>query len=286
MDIEVGVARGNLARGNLAMTSHIGNGRAAPRLVRGLLVGAALFAAAPAQADDSLWGKAMGAIGIGGASQPDPAAQPAAVPAPAPQAAPAAPQAKPTAQGKAAGQAKPAAAEAAAVPSPPAMSVTSAPAPAPEQGGNIFSNWFGLGRSGGPSESSAPSVSSSSSGTSGSSQRAVSPVAAPPPPPPAPRPTEASMWDKMLGSVGVGNGGTPMDSINYNERPKLSVPKDRALAPAPQATSEPAATRGANSDYLIKPPGEYLEKVKGADGTASGLRDVDVGKDKKLFGLF
>ena len=47
-----------------------------------------------------------------------------------------------------------------------------------------------------------------------------------------------------------------------------------------------SATRGANGDALIKPPGDYLEKVRGADGNVSGLRPSDQPSDKKFFGLF
>lgn len=260
----------------VALTKILGKAKTAHLLAGGLLLGASVFVSAPASAEDSLWGKAMGAIGIGGNGQQDQAAP--AAPATAPTANAPAVQAKPTASSKAA---TPARAEApAAAPQPVA---SAAPAPEPQQGSNMFSNWFGLGRGNSEASTSLPPVQVNAP----AQQKAINPVqtAAPPPPPAAPRVGEPSMWDKMLGSVGVGNGGASMDSINYNERPKLTVPKDRNL-PQPAPGADPAATRAANSDYLIKPPSDYLEKARGADGNVSGLRSSDVPNDKKFFGLF
>jgi hypothetical protein len=92
------------------------------------------------------------------------------------------------------------------------------------------------------------------------------------------------MWDNMLGSIGL-NPTNPADGIYYSERPKLAVPKDRNL-PSPNPAAESTGNRPANSEALVKPPGDYLVKVQGTDGKVSGLRDIDVPKDKKLFGLF
>lgn len=255
----------------VALAKIIGNGKAASRLAGGVVVCASLFVAAPALADDSLWGKAMGAIGMGGSSQPAPAAPAPAVTAPQPKTA------------ASSGSAAPTKVDAPVANNPSQGSVEVAATPAPAQG-NLFSNWFGLGR-GNNDSANLPPVQVNAPAQP---QKAINPVqtVAPPPPPPVPRATESSMWDKMLGSVGVGNGGTSMDSINYNERPKLAVPKERTLPQPPQTTAEAPATRGANGDALIKPPGDYLEKVRGADGNVSGLRPGDQPGDKKFFGLF
>lgn len=266
----------------MALTNHWKNAKATPLLAAGLMACASVLVAPEARADNSLWGKAMNSIGLGGGDQAAPAATPPATPAVA-SPKPAASAPKPTAATPKANvqpqQPKQDAANNNAVVHPAAPQANVAPPAPPAEGGNLLTNWFGWGRGGDSANSSGPAP----------TQKALAPidVVAPPPPPPAPpRASEPSMWDKMLGSAGVGNGGVSMDSINYNERQKLAVPKDRVL-PQPQAIgSEPPATRAANSDYLIKPPADYMEKAKGADGTVSGLRDVDQPKDKKFFGLF
>jgi hypothetical protein len=92
------------------------------------------------------------------------------------------------------------------------------------------------------------------------------------------------MLDKVTGMVGLG-GNPEASTIDYSERPKLVVPQQRNLPPAqtsgPRAIAKPPA-----AEALTKPPSEYLQKVPGADGQVSGLKDGDVSKDKKFFGLF
>jgi hypothetical protein len=193
---------------SMALTMELPRAKTASLFAAGLMVCASAFFAAPARADESLWGKAMSTIGLGAKEQPE--------------------------------------------------SMANAANPAPVD---------------------------AASRAAGSPQKALTPVAPPPPPPPPVRAAEPSMWDKMLGSVGVG-GGNALDTINYNERSKLAVPKQRQLPPPPTAPGEPPPTRAANSDYLVKPPADYLEKARGADGAVSGLRDSDEPKDKKFFGLF
>ncbi|WP_298427552.1 hypothetical protein [Rhodoblastus sp.] len=248
-------------------------------LASGLLVCASLFVAQAARADDSLWGKAMGAIGLGGAGQtapdaanPPPAAQPAA---PAPQqAAPAAVQ--PKAKSSSRNPARPVA-EAA----PPAP-VASAPPPAENQ--NLLTNWFGWGRR---DDQSAAGDQVGAPTQAAAQRKAINPVSATDAPAYAEAPSGAgpSMWDKMFGSIGLQTKNVA-DTINYSERPKLTVPKERSLPGPAQAGSDPAPTRPANTNALVRPPGDYLEKVRGPDGNVSGLRDGDIPKDKKLFGMF
>lgn len=253
----------------MPLTNHTKHAKAKPLIAAGMLVCASVLVAPAARADDSLWSKAIGSIGLGGGapSVPDNAPAPAA---PAPQ------------QNVQAPQPKQDVTSSNPVRTVPQESVSQA---APAQGPNLLTNWFGWGRSGDSAAQGAPTQQASAVAPT---QKAISPtqaVAPPPPPPPPPRTAEPSMWDKMLGSVvGAGNGSP--DAINYNERPKLAVPKERALPPPPQVAAEPPPTRAANSDYLVKPPESYLEKVRGPDGVASGLRDSDLPKDKKFFGLF
>lgn len=260
------------------LTKDLRKNRTAPLVAGGLLVCASVFVPPAAHADDSLWGKAMNAVGLGGNGAPGQDGASAPQPAPAsPQAAPApaAPKPAQSAQKPPAGQP--------AQPKPVAASDTAATvgvqAVAPAENQNLLSNWFGLGRGG----ESAGQGAAAPQASGGPQQKAINPVSAPASPPPAPA-HSASMWDNMLGSVGLG-GSNPTENVNYNERPKLTVPKERGL-PQPNPGADPAATRSANSDALVKPPGDYLEKVKGADGNVSGLRDSDLSKDKKLFGLF
>jgi hypothetical protein len=253
----------------MPLTNHVKNAKAKPLIAAGMMVCASVLVAPAARADDSLWSKAIGSIGLGGAASSAKDSAPAAPTAPAPQ------------QNVQAPQPKQDVTSSNPVRSAPQESVSQA---APGQGPNLLTNWFGWGRGG---ETSAQGVSTQQASAAAPTQKAISPIqtVAPPPPPPPARAAEPSMWDKMLGSVGVAGGGSP-DTINYNERPKLAVPKDRALPPAPQVAGEPPPTRAANGDYLVKPPESYLEKVRGPDGVVSGLRDSDMPKDKKFFGLF
>jgi hypothetical protein len=253
-------------------------------LAGGFMFCASLFVAQAARADDSLWGKAMGAIGLGGngqavpdAANPPPAAQPAAL---APPPAVAAPQSKARASAK--GSSHPAAAEAPSA-APAAPSVAAAP---PAENQNLLTNWFGWGRHNDESAGGDP-VGAPTQAAAEAQRKAINPVSAPDAPAYAATPSSGgpSMWDKMFGSVGLQTKNVA-DTINYGERPKLTVPKERSLRGPAQAGGDPAPTRPANTDALVRPPGDYLEKVRGADGNVSGLRDNDIAKDKKLFGLF
>ncbi len=198
----------------------------------------ALFLAPPAaRADDSLLGKAMNTIGLGGngSSSQDAAQQQPAAPAPQPQ-----------------------------------------PTPASGDNQNLLTNWFGWGRHNGQQPSDQAAVEQPQ-------RRAMTPVEAPPAPAPAPV-AAPSLWDQMLGNAGL-NTHNAVDNIYYADRPKLSVPKERAL-PQPAPVAGTAGTRPSNPADLVQPPEGYLEKVRGADGNVSGLRSGDVSKDKKFFGLF
>ena len=95
---------------------------------------------------------------------------------------------------------------------------------------------------------------------------------------------EPGMLDKVTGMVGLG-GSPEASNIDYSERPKLVVPQQRNLPPAQTSVARPVAKPPA-AEALTKPPSEYLQKVPGADGQVSGLKDGDVSKDKKFFGLF
>lgn len=199
-------------------------------------------ASCPAQADDSLWGKALGAVGLGGDQNAN---------------APSAPQAPQKL---------------------PDVSVNAAPRPAPAQpdNGNFFGKWFGGGSSA-PSAAQNPSMPEPQ-------RKAIEPTAAPTPPAIAAPAPEPSLWDKMLGTAGLPQQN-PLLTNDYSQRPKLTVPKDRAL-PAPSPAPDPMGNRGLDASALEKPPGNYLDKVRGEDGNVSGLRDADTAKDKKFFGLF
>jgi hypothetical protein len=103
-----------------------------------------------------------------------------------------------------------------------------------------------------------------------------------------PQPTEAApspgLFDNVLGKVGFGAKTDPT-SIDYSERQKLAVPQTRDLPP-PRPQPERQVTRSGGDEALTKPPGEYLQKVPGQDGQVSGLREGDMSKEKKFFGLF
>ena len=57
----------------MARTNHWKNAKATPLLAAGLMVCASVLVAPAARADDSLWGKAMNSIGLGGGDQAAPA---------------------------------------------------------------------------------------------------------------------------------------------------------------------------------------------------------------------
>jgi len=227
-------------------------------------------------ADDSLWGKAMSTIGIGDKESSSQSANPPAANPPA---------ASTPAANSPTAPASHSAARPAAPQSVPDVTVhggaqTASPTPAPAENRNLLPDWFGWGRGGEQAPAGAPVQASAEQ-----PRKAINPVEAPatpqPPPPPSGGP---SMWDKMLGSVGL-ETRNPAEGVLYTDRPKITVPKDRNL-PQPEPVAEPRAAGPANTDALIKPPGDYLEKVRGADGNVSGLRPADEAKDKKFFGLF
>ncbi|WP_294539952.1 hypothetical protein [uncultured Rhodoblastus sp.] len=118
----------------------------------------------------------------------------------------------------------------------------------------------------------------------------VNPVQAAPaqstlvPAPVAVAPEKPGMFDNIWKAVGLG-GPKPSESIDYSERPKLAVPQQRVLPP-PRESGPRAIARNPENEALTKPPAEYLQKVPGADGQVSGLKDGDFSKDKKFFGLF
>ncbi len=124
---------------------------------------AVLFVAPTARADDSLWGKAMNSIGLGGngsSGQGAAAPQPAAPPQPAP------------------------AAQAAPQPAPASA--------APGDNQNLLSNFFGWGHHGAAQPSDQAAMQPQG--------KALTPVQAPPGPAPA---REPGVWDRMLGNVGL-----------------------------------------------------------------------------------
>ena len=115
----------------------------------------------------------------------------------------------------------------------------------------------------------------------------AAPVQASPAPAPAPVAVAApkpGMFDNVLGVIGIG-GPKPSETIDYGERPKLAVPQQRVLPPPRESGPRPIA-RNPENEALTKPPAEYTEKVRGADGQISGLKDGDYANDKKFFGLF
>lgn len=118
---------------------------------------------------------------------------------------------------------------------------------------------------------------------------APAPVAAPAQAPAVPAPAQASsqspgFFDNVLGKVGLGAAEDP-NAIDYSERRKLAVPQQRTLPP-PAPTPERKVARPGDEESLTKPPADYVQKAVGADGQATGLRDGDLGKEKKFFGLF
>jgi hypothetical protein len=104
------------------------------------------------------------------------------------------------------------------------------------------------------------------------------------PVPVAVAPQKPGMFDNILGVVGIG-GPKPSEAIDYSERPKLAVPQQRVLPPPRESGPRPIA-RNPENEALTKPPAEYTEKVRGADGQISGLKDGDFANDKRFFGLF
>jgi hypothetical protein len=97
------------------------------------------------------------------------------------------------------------------------------------------------------------------------------------------QPAQPGMMDGVMGKIGLDSSGP---AIDYSERQKLAVPQQRVL-PQPNPAPERLVARPAQSDEaLTRPPADYLAKVPGPDGQATGLRDGDTAKEKKFFGLF
>jgi hypothetical protein len=105
------------------------------------------------------------------------------------------------------------------------------------------------------------------------------------PAPVAAAPEKPGMFDNVLKTVGLG-GPKATETIDYSERPKLALPAQRVLPPPRESGGPRQIARNPENEALTRPPSEYLEKVPGADGQVSGLKDSDVAKDKKFFGLF
>jgi hypothetical protein len=141
----------------MPLTNHVKHAKAKPLIAAGMMVCASVLVAPAARADDSLWSKAIGSIGLGGAA---PSASDSAPPqaAPAPQPNVQAPQPKQNVTSSA------------PVRSAPQDSVSQAAEPA--QGSNLLTNWFGWGRGG---ESSAQGVATQRASVSAPAQKAISP---------------------------------------------------------------------------------------------------------------
>ncbi len=121
------------------------------------------------------------------------------------------------------------------------------------------------------------------------SQAPANPAPASQPARPAPVveivPQKPGMFDNVLKTVGLG-GAKPMDTIDYSERPKLAVPQQRTLPPPQESGGPRQVAKRPESEALTKPPAEYTEKVRGADGQVSGLKESDVAKEKKFLNFF
>lgn len=97
------------------------------------------------------------------------------------------------------------------------------------------------------------------------------------------QPAQPGVIDGVMGKIGLDSSGP---AIDYSERQKLAVPQQRVL-PKPNPAPERQVARPATAEEaLTKPPADYLAKVPGPDGQATGLRDSDTPKEKKFFGLF
>jgi hypothetical protein len=116
------------------------------------------------------------------------------------------------------------------------------------------------------------------------------PVAAEPPIQPSgeaiklPGSEEPNALGRAMNSAGL-TGEPGPSKIDYSERPKLVVPAQRDLPP-PREGGERQPTLHPDQRALINPPPEYLQKMRGPDGQVSGVREGDIPKEKKFFGLF
>jgi hypothetical protein len=94
---------------------------------------------------------------------------------------------------------------------------------------------------------------------------------------------EPNALGRAMSSVGLTGDPAPT-KIDYSERPKLVVPAQRDLPPPREGVErQPAARPEART--LVNPPPEYLQKMRGADGKVSGIKEGDVPKGKSFFGL-
>ncbi len=136
---------------------------------------------------------------------------------------------------------------------------------------------------------SSGSVSQAPASPAAVSQAPANPAPASQPARPAPVveivPQKPGMFDNVLKTVGLG-GAKPMDTIDYSERPKLAVPQQRTLPPPQESGGPRQVAKRPESEALTKPPAEYTEKVRGADGQVSGLKESDVAKEKKFLNFF
>ena len=96
------------------------------------------------------------------------------------------------------------------------------------------------------------------------------------------QPAQPGVMDGVMSKIGFDSSGP---AIDYSERQKLAVPQQRVL-PKPNPAPERQVARPVSDEALTKPSADYLAKVPGADGQATGLRDSDTPKEKKFFGLF
>jgi hypothetical protein len=147
----------------LALMEHARKRKLAPWMAGGVVACALLLVPPTARADDSLWGKAMNTIGLGGkgSSNQTSGQQPAA----------------------AASQPAPAAAQ----PAPPAAAASDKP--------NLLTNFFGWGRHDNPQPTDQAALQPP--------RKAMTPVQTPPPPSAPASGGGPGLWDQMLGSVGL-----------------------------------------------------------------------------------
>ena len=260
-------------------------------------VASLLLGGLPARAEDSLWDKAVNAVGMGDA-KPAPAQPQAAQPAPDPAQKtkkkqkpvaaaaavepssldlPAKPGAKPAkpqapAQAQAAPQAQP---QAAAEPDRPRGLINQFMNPTPaeiaadkaEEGQpprGVINRMF--------SDDPAPVRPQAAAQPPAAAAQQSSAAA------PAQR-GEPSVWRKPADALGL-TAPSVASTIDYSERPKLKVPGSPDLPPpAPMPERQ---VNNIDETTLTKPKGDLLEKVRGADGQVSGFRDGDEGKKKFL----
>ncbi len=257
-------------------------GKAAFLSGAGLLAGL-LLSGAPAHAD-SLWDKAMNAIGVGDNHNGAAASQQAPVAAPSTQNA---------RDAQANGKAKAGVAESKQQPAAPAQAAavsddednsgrTAFGQPMPREG---LINRMAKGFSESPTADNGTDGSAGTSGgapdgmprqyllnrwfgwggretgnASGAQQQTTGTI----------QPTQPSMWGKAMSAVGLG-GGDQRATIDYRPRPKLTVPQNLAdlPPPQPQPRDRHAIAQPPNEASLTRPPGDYLQRVPGADGKIS-----------------